>query len=142
MVKECVECGRPFIANVANRKVCSQACSDIRMKRHNDEKNARARAATIERIGVKICKTCGKEFTPNHPAKVCCSPECQKIRERQLVNNSIRSAKLREQQIKCSEKQISDINAKAREMGMTYGQYVAYVEGKKAWNGSQRKMDS
>lgn len=142
-VRECIECGRPFIANVASKKTCSKACSEARRLKKVEEKNARARAATLERIGVKICATCGKEFSPNHPSKVCCSPECQKIREREMAKASWKSSKLVAQKKPVSaEKEIIDINAKAKEMGMTYGQYVAYMEGKKLWNGSLRRTDS
>ena len=128
-IRECSECGRPFISNVASKKTCSKACSEARRLKKVEEKNAKARAATLERIGVKICLTCGKEFTPNHPAKVCCSPECQKIRERQLVKASWKKEAQREKEIKSSEKAISDINAKAKAMGLSYGQYVARYGG-------------
>jgi hypothetical protein len=143
MVRECSECGRPFISNVASKLTCSKECSDIRRKKYNDEKNAKAREATKIRNGTRICVTCGKEFAPSHSIKVCCSPECQKERGRQMAKEAWRSTKqTRAKKPKSTEKQIIDINAKAKAMGMTYGQYVAYIEGKKLWNGSQRKTDS
>ncbi|MBR5584096.1 MAG: hypothetical protein IKW21_06170 [Lachnospiraceae bacterium] len=141
MVKTCVECGKVFITNKGNRLTCSKECAALRVKLYTETKYAKARAATRERIGTKICLICGKEFSPNQPAKVCCSPECQRERDRERVRASNKSIQQRNKKIKSSEKQINDINAKAKAMGMTYGQYVAYIEGKKLWNGSQRKME-
>lgn len=139
----CSECGKPFIATVASKLTCSKECSEIRRLKRVEEKNTRAREATKARIGIKICATCGKNFSPNHSSKVCCSTECQRIRERKMVRESLKSARQNStNKPKSTEKQIIDINAKAKEMGMTYGQYVAYIEGKKAWNGSQRRTDS
>ncbi len=131
MVRECSECGRPYISNVASKLTCSKECSEIRRLRRVEEKNARARAATRERLGVKICATCGKEFSPNHPSKVCCSPVCQRERERKMAREGWASFKqTKAKKPKTSEQQIIDINAKAKAMGMSYGQYVARYGGK------------
>jgi hypothetical protein len=130
MVRECSECGRPYISNVASKLTCSKECSEIRRLRKVEEKNARARAATRERIGIKICLTCGKDFSPNHPSKVCCSPECQRERERKLAREGWRSmGQTAARKPKSTEKQIIDINAKAKAMGLSYGQYVARYGG-------------
>lgn len=142
MIRECCICGIQFESKVSNRKTCSQECSEKRRRQYNDELNAKAREATRVRLGTKICATCGKEFAPNHPAKVCCSPGCQKERDREVARlywNKKKSPV--ENQPVDKAQAIIDINAKAKEMGMTYGQYVAYIEGKKLWNGSQRKTD-
>jgi hypothetical protein len=128
MIRECRICGKLFNANVSNRKTCSQECADIRRRQYIDEQNARARAATRERLGTKICAICGKEFAPNHPAKMCCSPECQRERDRDLVRSK-RKYKGTKQKNKSSEEQIIDINAKAKAMGLSYGQYVARYGG-------------
>ena len=141
MFKKCTECGKIFAVNVPNRKTCSEECAEIRRRKYIDELNAKSREATRERLGTRLCVTCGREFAPDRPARVCCSPGCQKVRDRELVKASLKKTKERERAIKNSEKQIVDINAKAKEMGMSYGQYVAYIEGKKLWNGSQRKTD-
>ena len=129
MVKVCSICGKTFETNVSGKKTCSEECAAISKKRYNDAKNARARVATRERIGIKICATCGKEFSANHPAKVCCSPDCQRVRERELAKASWKKEALREKKIKSSEKAIIDINAKAKAMGLSYGQYVARYGG-------------
>lgn len=129
MVKECVECGKLFVTNKGNKVTCSKECSDIRKKKYNDEKNAKAREATRERLGIRICVICGNEFAPNQPAKVCCSPECQRVRDRQRVRESNHSIKLRNKKVKSTEQQINDINAKAKAMGLSYGQYVARYGG-------------
>lgn len=129
MVKECVECGKIFITNKGNKLTCSKKCSDIRRKKYADDLYAKARAATRERIGIKICVICGNEFAPNQPTKVCCSPECQRIRDRQRIRESNHSIKQRNKKVKSTEQQINDINAKAKALGMSYGQYVARYGG-------------
>ena len=142
MIRECCICGMKFATKVSNKITCSKKCSEKRRRQYMDELNAKAREATRVRLGTKICATCGKEFAPNHPAKVCCSPGCQKERDRELTrlywnkkNSPVENKPVDKAQA------IIDINTKAKAMGMTYGQYVAYVEGKKLWNGSQRKTD-
>ena len=138
MIRECCICGIQFATKVSNKITCSQKCAEKRRRQYMDELNARAREATRERLGTKICAICGKEFAPNHPAKICCSPGCQKERDRELVRSNGYAKKTKFQQVDKAQA-INDINAKAKAMGMTYGQYVAYIEGKKLWNGSQRK---
>ena len=121
----CSECGKPFIATVASKLTCSKECSEIRRLKRVEEKNVRAREATKARIGIKICATCGKKFAPNHSSKVCCSPACQKERERKMAREGWRSTgQTAAKKPRSTEKQIIDINAKAKAMGLSYGQYV------------------
>ena len=130
MVKTCTECGKTFLTHIKVKLTCSEECANMRRRKYAIERNAKARAATIERNGIRICLICGNEFAPSHANKVCCSPECQKKRERELVNASNRSIQQkRAKKVKSSEQQINDINAKAKAMGLSYGQYVARYGG-------------
>lgn len=141
MIKECPVCGKSFETIRSNKIACSPACAGVRKKQYDQRVCAKARAATRERLGTRICVQCGKEFEPNHPAKVTCSPMCQKKRDREITRSCGYTKKKKIKKDASNSKQIIDINAKAKEMGMTYGQYVAYMEGKKLWNGSQRKTE-
>mgnify|MGYP003314736900 CR=1 FL=1 len=129
MVRTCVECGKTFLTHVPSKKTCSDECANMRRRRYAIERNAERRQATRERLGTRICLTCGKEFAPSNSNKVCCSSECQKVRDRELVNASNRSIRQRNKKAKSSEQQINDINAKAKAMGLSYGQYVARYGG-------------
>ena len=136
MIRVCCICGKQFESRVANKMTCSQECAEKKRRQYIDNLNAKAREATKERLGTKQCAVCGKEFAPNHPAKMCCSPMCQRERDKEMARKHWNKHKKPVDKAKA----INDINAKAKAMGMTYGQYVAYMEGKKLWNGSQRKM--
>lgn len=129
MVKECAECGKIFESNVHSQKTCSPGCAAIRRKKQNEERYAKARAATRERNGIRICLNCGKDFVSDHALKVCCSRECQHERDKRKINENNRSIRQKSKAIRSTEKQIIDINAKARALGMSYGQYVARYGG-------------
>ena len=130
MIRICSECGKPYDSNVASKLTCSKECSEARRLKRVAEKNARERAATRERLGVKICATCGKEFAPSHSTKVCCSPACQKERERQMAKVGWLNVKqTKAKKPKSNQERITDINTKAKAMGLSYGQYVARYGG-------------
>lgn len=59
----------------------------------------------------KICKGCGAEFETTSRGRVYCTPEC---REENMYKPKPKR-----------QSQISAINQKARELGITYGQYQA-----------------
>jgi hypothetical protein len=63
---------------------------------------------------------------------VTCSPYCQEERRRELqrVSRKIRREEAKAKKVEKKVKKISSIdefNRKAREMGMTYGQYELYL---------------
>ena len=83
-----------------------------------------------------ICKICGKEFVTKTVAK-CCSKECKKENEvRNAASYFERAAKAKKdtKQIPKPKKEkkltVTDIAVKAKEAGMSYGQYVAQMEGR------------
>lgn len=129
MERTCIECGKTFLTHIASKKTCSDECANMRRRMYAIKRNAERREATRERIGTRICAICGKEFSPNQPAKVCCSPECQRERDRERIRVSNRSIQQRNKKVKSSEQQINDINAKAKALGLSYGQYVARYGG-------------
>ena len=141
MVRECIVCGKPYTSNIKNKLTCSPECSEIRRKQYTKKVNAEARAATRLRLGTKLCAVCGKEFEPNHPQKVCCSPECQIKRDREKVK-SFRKTAAKKPKPRDMHKEAVEINAKAREMGMSWGQYMAYLkmEEERKCRELQRKM--
>ena len=85
----------------------------------------------------RICVICGKEFAP-HGAAVTCGKECSLINKKE--NRKIRNKLFREKQKimkgrKASNTQdIVDMNKKARELGMSYGQYSAMLMMRKENN--------
>lgn len=76
------------------------------------------------------CRICGKLFDSKH-GSIYCSDECRKIAIKEQTKR--RSGYYREyykkqrteKKTKKRKSEISDINAEARALGMTYGQYQA-----------------
>lgn len=82
------------------------------------------------------CKICGKEFTTDSYIKKCCSEECVKknakinVKAYNEKQKAMRTAKPKKKEKKLT---VTDIAVKAREAGMSYGQYTAMMymqEGK------------
>jgi uncharacterized Zn ribbon protein len=72
--------------------------------------------------GTKYCLQCGAEFEYENSKQLYCTPRCSKTfhRSREKAQKVIRKAK---RPIKKTG--LKDIVAEAREMGLSYGQYVA-----------------
>lgn len=72
------------------------------------------------------CKICGREFIVNNN-RTCCGEECSRI-------NKVKIERLKKQKrmavrnVTKKRQEIAAINAKAKEAGMSYGQYVAMME--------------
>ena len=77
------------------------------------------------------CVICGKEFEYEKGNKICCSKECSS--ERVIIlqrwkRKNDKSNKIQLQK-KHSCKSISEIQKEARRCGMSYGMYIARIEG-------------
>ena len=93
-----------------NRRFCSEECS---IKFHNEQSNAiRKKQRESERQLTGKCLNCGKEFVKSKPYQLYCNPKC-----RGLTSYKKRKGG--------NKQEIIDINKKAKELGMSYGQYVA-----------------
>ena len=76
----------------------------------------------------KICVICGKEFEP-HGHQITCGKECSTINKKMKKRKSDKLYKERQRIIRSRKTSnttgIVDMNNKARELGMSYGQYKA-----------------
>lgn len=80
------------------------------------------------------CKICGKEFIANTARKTLCSEECRRenrIRNATEHNKKIKEMKKNAKKEKEQREIIADIAVRAREAGMSYGQYSAMLEMRK-----------
>ena len=102
----CRECGKEFKTSCSNAVYCSKECARIW---HNKAKAMRRKE------NKRYCVVCGTELT-DYQHRRYCSEECKK-------NN-----KVKYYQPKKAKKEkvtsLDDIALKAREEGLTYGQYV------------------
>lgn len=116
--------------NRNRRKYCSIDCEDTaRNERHKElRKNGKKPPQNVE------CEICGKIFITNLSQKVTCSPECKDERHRRMVNANNRARReailngtlpksVRKKQKKVES--VEELSRKAKEAGMSYGQYMA-----------------
>lgn len=71
------------------------------------------------------CAVCGKEFISSGTGRKYCSDECKKEARRQ------RDKARYEKNNPNRNRSLVEMAVEAREHGMTYGQYVVYLESKK-----------
>lgn len=112
--RPCWECGKVFYAKAANKVFCSVTCQREYQKRRNLEKRRRE----WEENPV-YCECCG-ELVPFGRKKYC-SVECQREMKRKLSASYTGEKKIQKKETKKEP----GIEGKAKELGMTYGQYKA-----------------
>lgn len=97
------------------------------------------------KIPKRNCIICGTVYEPKSPNSITCSDICRKKRYKQIqeaANKKMKAKrnaekilkKLREQESKDKLSPLAEKNEKARELGMTYGQYDAYL-----WRQNQKR---
>lgn len=138
MFKMCEVCEKLFEVDEKNvnerrRKYCGEECAK---KVHLKQIRSYSTAHRKEPINVE-CSICGKIFLTNRPLKVTCSPECQHKRKKRLERERLhRQTQIYKEEQRAEavqvrkQKRISsveDIQRKAREAGMSYGQYTAML---------------
>lgn len=115
--RPCWECGKTFYARAANKVFCSEACQREYNKRRSLEKRRREWEENP-----RYCPCCG-EKVPFGRQKYC-SKECMKAFKHKLYGNGDHAKAMKHRQKE------PGIEARAKAMGMSYGQYRA-TGGKK-----------
>ena len=138
VIKICAICGKQFEVggmdrNRSNRKYCGEECAYTAAY---ERKKRYAQSGKKQMANVK-CEICGKIFLTPYIRKVTCSPECKYERSRILSRENDRRRReairngthpsLRKKAEQNKVESIHDFNRRAREMGMTYGQYDLYL---------------
>lgn len=121
---ECKQCGKIFVPTHWNSKMCSEECRVIARKISADKGNAKAREIRKVNPIQKRCLVCHHKFKTNRSDVVTCSPHCQRIRNLEKMKEYAEKQRIEKKQKPMS---IDEFNRKAREMGMSYGQYDAYL---------------
>lgn len=125
----------------SNRELClelkKQGLTQRQMaERLNVSRNTIQRLLNADKGDLaRKCRFCGKEFSPWSINVFYCSPECKTTAK--VMRNRANAKKRREQDIalqkekkkdaKKRKRTLADFNDKARAMGMTYGQYQAWL---------------
>lgn len=99
-----------------DRVVCSEECRKLKDKQLYHEWYLKNRPKDFTRT----CPTCGKMFTRTNNGQIYCSAKCRGTKKKKADKPST----------------ITEINLKAKELGMSYGKYQAqkYIEEMRAKN--------
>lgn len=115
MLKICEECGKEFETK-SDKKCCSNLCY-CRRYRKNDKKQKETAK----------CIVCGKEFQKIRKTHYCCSKECSIKNDKAKQRARMKKFNEKKQQNKVmasqKAKSLAEVNAEARKLGLTYGQY-------------------
>ena len=91
-----------------------------------------------KKIITKPCGWCRKEFKTGRDNEIYCSEECKKEKRKENYRNHMARMKLLKEQEPVPEKKMSELakkNAKARALGMSYGQYDLAIRLGRVANG-------
>lgn len=147
MIKICAICNTPFEvgewdANRSIRKYCGVKCAE---RAAYERKKEYALHGKKPMHNVK-CEVCGKIFLTAYARKVVCSLECQDERRKRLAKmygkrrrEAIKDGTHPSKQKKVQNRvaSVEEVQKKAREAGMSYGQYMAmlYMQERGIGNG-------
>lgn len=119
----CENCGMPFHRKEITQRFCGIDCYKTFRKHGNDD---------IE----TECKTCGKKFkTHSLRPRIYC---CRRCYDQERATEERKAYMSHTKPIRDMTKEVVDIAAEARALGLSYGQYVALKEMRKNANGCRR----
>lgn len=137
MIKQCVYCGGGFEVNENNRNEMKRGyCSDICRRKSRDARKKNG-PVSFE----KVCVECGKTYIAHRCDSVTCGRECnyERNKKRSKETGAAYREKMRAQRLmkadapkkrgrkKKNRDSLEDIQARAREMGLSYGMYMAQL---------------
>ena len=131
----CEQCGKLYVPTHHCNKYCSEECRYTAKKKRIRENNKKAYEKMKVKEDAKRCLVCRRWFKTNRKDVVTCSPYCQEIRMKEWRKEYRKKKRIEETKKREITKpmSIAEFNRRAREKGMTYGQYELYLrmEGQK-----------
>ena len=122
--RECVICGKTFESNQYQTKFCSPECKKEGMRLCSKRAHERIKQWKKERKE-RPCEICGAIFLPETTRTTQCD-SC-------TTNTYIQSPIYDDGKRKKRDRALSEKVGKARELGVSYGTYVAMLEGRLGW---------
>lgn len=108
--KECIICGKKFIAKNAVQLCCSKECSKIRKKQRNKEYSRKRREKNKKlKECKKECVICGKTFTTTYNHQITCSKVCGDERNRRIKYSNKEKTKVEKYNEKWKNTKVSKI---------------------------------
>jgi len=125
-VRNCVVCGKEFATDHKQVLSCSEECKYQRklqtIKSYTKAKRERDRYEEAHKD--KICAYCGKVFNSVKTNKIYCSPYCGKCAHTEKIKDIMPKEVPKPK----PSKSITQICKEAKEHGMSYGDYIAFLE--------------
>ena len=123
--KICKWCSKSFTPEHWSSVYCSEECHTAARQKQIKENNKRAYEKNKIKAVTKRCLVCHHRFSTNRSDIVTCSPYCQEIRRKEQ-----QKAYRQNKRVEAKKKKpvsIAEFNRRAREMGMTYGEYELHL---------------
>lgn len=117
----CAVCGKGFESDSHNAKYCSRECREKAQHPNVVQRGVSRWGHVYEHT----CLWCGKKFSSGSPRGDYCSPGCRKKSAVALEENA-------------KQNSLTAIANRASELGMSYGQYVAYMERAERENNAKK----
>ncbi len=112
--RNCEICGKPFVPRSPSQKYCSKECAGTVSVRKQYEP--------------RQCNTCGKLFVPKVYNQRYCSADCSGRVKKDDYSTNLRKAE--RQRLWESRQRLIKMEKAAKEAGMSYGKYRAFLEMK------------
>lgn len=132
--KECAICGKTFESSQSKAKFCSPECKKEGMRLCSKRAHERGKQWKKERQE-RTCEICGAIFLPKTPRTTQCdscttniyiqSPVYEEGKRKKRIS-AARRAKIAKER----DRALSEKARKAKELGVSYGTYVAMLEGR------------
>ena len=118
----CKHCGKMFTPKNNLQKYCSGECYYAEAKHRQTESYKKLD------IPERECVVCGRKFTPLYSQKtIFCTDVCKRKRQLEQQKESRERAKTNALEKKKKMSALAEMNAKARELNMSFGQYDLYL---------------
>lgn len=119
----CKHCNKMFVPKNNFQKYCSGECYYAEAKYRQTESYKKLD------IPERECVVCGRKFTPLYRQKtIFCTDVCKRKRQLEQQKESRERAKTNALETKKRMSSLAEINQQARALGISYGQYVLYLE--------------
>lgn len=131
-IRKCKMCGKSFKPVSKKNIYCSNECRDTakrkRAERYYKEKKKQKKTEMLEE---KRCRHCYELFLPSSRRQIFCCDECRREEYKKSFPARKELKNIVVKDNKKSEKTLADINKIAKSKGLSYGQYMIFLQAKK-----------
>lgn len=133
-VRTCAICGKEFKPIRSPQKCCSPECRKEHYRRYFNDYFHKHHSAK-EKLPLPVCRNCGNEFKPDNSGKIFCCRECY------VEYCSAKKAAAKKPAAKNDGKTLGQWVREAKECGLDYGTYRAYLNMGKTYEELKAKHE-